>query len=311
MARKRTIGFIGLGAMGSALATRLIEAGWPLIVYNRTAGATRPFASKGATVASSPREVAEDSDIVITMVSDDSAVRSVVFGDDGAIAGLGDGKTLADMTTASPGLAIELERAVAVVGAKTLDVRVSGSVEPARKGELLILVGGDSQVIERICPILDVLGRKIIRTGGHGTAAIVKLALNILLGLEMEALAEAFVLAGKAGVSPDVTSDAIKSSGVASQLITGKLKLLREGDLERRFALRLMQKDFNLALEEGTRLASPLPATAAANEVAKAGVANGFGDYDFAALYLAIAALAGLSPEPAAAEHLKEPAQAV
>jgi len=297
--------------MGAAMAGRLLEAGWPLVVYNRTRGAAQPFADRGAAVGASPREVAEKADIVMTMVTDDAAVRDVVFGADGVLAGLGTGKVLADLTTASPARAIEIESAAAGIGARTLDVRVSGSIEPARKGELLILAGGDSQTLDRTRPVLEVLGRKIIHTGSHGTAAVTKLALNILLGLEMQALAEAFTLARKAGISAEVIAETIGSSGLSSPFITSKLALIRSGDFAPTFTLRLMQKDFALALDEGVRLATPLPATAAADEVAKAGMANGLGDLDFAALYLAQTMLSGVKPESAPKEHVKEPAQAI
>lgn len=303
MARKRTIGFIGLGAMGARMARHVIGAGWPLVVYNRTAEATRPFAERGAAVAHTPDKVAHSSDIVFTMVSDDSAVRSVVFGDNGVLAGLGQGKVLVDMTTASPGLALELESAASKVGAATLDVRVSGSVDAAEKGELLILIGGDHRVVDRVRPILDLFGRKFIRTGGHGSAAIAKIALNVILGLQMQALSEAIVLATKTGLALAVIAEVVEASGVASPFIRGKLRLVLEGDFERRFSLRMMQKDLRLALSEAERSATVLPATTAANETAKGGLCFGVGELDVAALYLALAEASGVKPGPPQAEQ--------
>lgn len=311
MARRRTIGFIGLGAMGNPIAMRILDAGWNLVVYSRSPEASHPFANRGATVAVNPREVAEESDIVFIMVTDDEAVRDVVFSDNGVLAGLSDGKILVNMTTSSPALTLELKSAASGVGARTLDVKVSGSVDAAESGNLLVLIGGDPQVINRVCNVLDLLGRKVIRTGEHGTAATLKLALNLMLGLEMEALAEAFAFARKSGIPSGVISEAISISGMASPFITGKLKLIISNDLAKRFSLRLMQKDLALVLSEGARQSVPLPATAAANEMAKAGMARGYGALDAVSLYTALAKISGIKPESATSARSKEPAQSV
>ncbi|HOK53972.1 MAG TPA: NAD(P)-dependent oxidoreductase [Armatimonadota bacterium] len=314
MSRKRMIGFIGLGAMGTPMANRLLDAGWKLIVYDRKETACRVLVLKGAAIAVNPREVAEKADIVLTMLSDDNAVRDAAFGDNGIFAGLGEGKILADISTTSLGLALDLEAAASGVGAKSLDVRVSGSIDHAQTGDLLILVGGNSQVLERVRPVLEVLGKKIIHTGGHGTAASVKIALNILLGLEMQALAETMVLARKSGIAPLIMSEVITSSGLASPLIISKLKQIHNNDFNLRFALKYMQKDLGLALDEGQRLNVPMPAVASVNEVAKAGIAAGYGDIDCSVLYLVIAQMSGLQIETTVSDTqalTEEPAHAI
>jgi 3-hydroxyisobutyrate dehydrogenase-like beta-hydroxyacid dehydrogenase len=293
------------------MARRIQEAGWPLVVYNRDIGATKPFAEKGIKVAGNPREVAASSDIVFSMVTDDQAVRNIAFGRDGIFAGLREDKIYADITTASSELALELQSAATGIGAKTLDVKVSGSIEPAEKGELLILVGGDSQAIERVRPVLEVLGRKIIRTGSHGTASLIKIAINVLLDLQMEALSEALVITQKAEIATDVIAEAINSSGMSSPFIKGKLQTIQNQDYRSQFALRLAQKDLELALDESKRLMAPIPATAATNEVAKSALAAGLGDKDMSALYLLITSLAGTVAEPIKSKTMKEPAQSM
>lgn len=310
MAKRRTIGLIGLGAMGRPIVNRIMDAGWHVVVYDRKDEVAKPFAEHGATVAGSPREVAENADIVFTMVTDDTAVRDVVFGGTGVFAGMSEGKILVDMTTASPELALELESEGSEIGVKTLDVRVSGSVDAAESGDLLVLIGGESQVIDRVCPVLDLIGRKFVRTGGHSTAAVVKLALNVLLGIEMEALAEAYILARKSGIAPSVISEAISISGMASPFIKGKLKLINANDYGRRFSLRLMQKDLRLALAEGEHTCTPLPATSSTNEMAKAAMARGYSDLDMASLFMAFSKISGVRQEAVSARQ-KEPAQAV
>lgn len=311
MTQNIKVGFIGLGAMGKPMAMRIADAGWPLIVYNRTASAARPFMHKGIELAASPEDLAQRSDVIIIMVSDDAAVRDVAFRPDGVFAGIGEGKIVIDMSTTSPELALDLEAAAANYGAASFSAKVSGSTDAASEGKLLILAGGGEDVLHRVRPILQPMGSKIIYVGGQSRANVMKLALNMILGLEMQALAEAYTLASKAGIAPDTIADAISSSGMSSKVINGKLRLLKQNDYKRRFGLAYIQKDFMLALDEADRLRVSVPATAVANETAKVGLAQGLARADFAALYVVLARMAGMSVEPSQGKEQEEPAQAI
>lgn len=190
-------------------------------------------------------------------------------------------------------------------------MKASGCLEEAQKGELVLIAGGDPEALERVRPIMETFSSKIIYFGGHGSAAAAKLALNILLGLEMQALAEALVFAEKQDIDPEVMAEAIGSSMVASPHIETKLKQIMSGDYGKRFKLRLLKKGFELVLKEAGRMSVSLPCVAAANETAKTGLATGYGNFDIAAIYLALGNLAGVKKEPVGEVQEKEPSPAI
>src|SRR5260370_26029406 len=207
--RKPHIGFLGLGHMGTPMAQRLLDAGYPLTVYDHTAARAEQFARGRAQVARTPREAADRSDVVVLMVADDEAVREVVLGEAGALAAARQGTVLLDMSTVSPEANRRLAAAGRARGVEVLDTPVSGSVPQAQQGSLVIFVGGERSAFERCLPILRVLGQHVFHMGPSGAGNTMKLVVNTLLGVEMQAIAEALALGEKAGLERGTLLDVL------------------------------------------------------------------------------------------------------
>jgi 2-hydroxy-3-oxopropionate reductase len=197
------VGFVGLGIMGAAMAGNLLEAGHELVVHNRTRYKAEQLAARGASVADSPREVAENSDIIITMLPGPPEVEEVVTGEGGLLQGIRRGSLIVDMSTSSPVLARELAHAAGERGVGMLDAPVSGGDIGARDGTLSIMVGGEEDNFERARPLLEVMGKTVVHVGETGAGQVVKACNQIVVALVIEAVAEALVLGSKAGVAPD------------------------------------------------------------------------------------------------------------
>jgi 3-hydroxyisobutyrate dehydrogenase-like beta-hydroxyacid dehydrogenase len=280
----RTIGFVGLGRMGSRMAMRLVRAGLAVMVYARRDEQASPLSEAGARVAGSLVEVARHSEIVITMVSDSAALQDVVLGQSGLLDTLQPGAVLIDMSTVDPAVSREVAEAVRRRGAHMLDAPVSGSTAMAEQGTLSIMLGGDESVYERVREVLLQIGSRITHVGANGAGASLKLAVNIVGGLTMQALAEGVVLAERAGVAPEMAIDVLSNSALASPFLKYKAAQLLRPLGPAAFTTAMMQKDFTLALKMARELGVPLPATAAANEVVTMARSMGFGDHDFAAV---------------------------
>ena len=278
------IGFIGLGRMGSPMALNIVRAGNPLTVYNRTKEKTTPLAEAGATVADSPAAVAEVSDVIITMLSDSRALQEVVSGPDGLLNSMQPGSVLIDMTTSDPKISRQVAKAVQEQGSHMLDAPVSGSTALAEQGTLSIMVGGDEAIHERVRDILLTMGSRTTHVGSNGAAATVKLAVNIVIGVTMQVLAESVVLAEQAGVPREMAVEVLSNSVISSPFLKYKASQLLEPLGPAAFTINLMQKDFTLALEMARDVGVPLPTTATANEVVTMARGLGLGDYDFAAV---------------------------
>lgn len=283
MSREK-IGFIGLGRMGKPMALNIIGAGYPLTVYNRTKEKTTPLAQAGATVADSPAEVAEASQVVITMLSDSPALQAVVSGPDGLLKSLQPDAVLIDMSTVDPESSRAIAEAVRAQGAHMLDAPVSGSTSLAEEGTLSIMVGGDESIHERVRDILLTMGNQTTHVGPNGAAAAVKLAVNIVIGVTMQVLAESVVLAEQAGVARETALDVLSNSVISSPFLQYKASQLLEPLGPAAFTVALMQKDLTLALKMAREVGAPLPTTATANEVLTMARGLGLGDYDFAAV---------------------------
>src|SRR2546428_2574490 len=215
--RGRTrLGFIGLGAMGSRMARRLLAAGYDLTVFNRTLERARALEQRGATVASTPAAVARSADIVLMSVADDAAAEAMMEGADGALSAARPGTIVIDTSTVSPGLSRRLAQAALDKRAVVLDAPVSGSTPQAEEGQLVIFVGGEHAAYERCRPILAVLGRESFYLGPAGSGSTMKLCVNALLGLGVQALAEAIALGLKAGLERDRFLDVLGSTVVLS-----------------------------------------------------------------------------------------------
>jgi 3-hydroxyisobutyrate dehydrogenase-like beta-hydroxyacid dehydrogenase len=281
---QQKIGFIGLGRMGSRMALNIIRAGYPLTVYNRTKARTTPLAQAGATVADTPGQVAKASEVVITMLSDSAALRAAVLAPDGVLKSLQPDAVLVDMSTVDPGTSRGIAKAVRAQGAHMLDAPVSGSTSLAEQGTLSIIVGGDEAIHQRVRDILLTMGSRTTHVGPNGAGVVMKLAVNIVIGVTMQVLAESVVLAEQAGVARETAIEVLSNSAVSSPFLKYKSSQLLEPLGPAAFTVALMQKDLTLALEMAREVGVPLPTTATANEVLTMARGLGLGDHDFAAV---------------------------
>ena len=287
------IGFIGLGLMGSRMATRLINAGYPLTVFDRTESKAHTLVQHGATVAPSPRLLAERVDVVMLSVTDGAAVEQVILGPDGAVGGLTEGSTVIDMSTIAPSTSRYVAAQVAATGASMLDAPVSGSTPVAEQGALVILVGGQRDVFEQQRPILEVLGKEIFYLGANGNGLVMKLVANALLGLGMQALAEGIVLGEKGGLERIQLLDVLDHLAVVAPAFKTKLEMARRNEYPEAFSLRNMNKDFGLIAQLAQECTAPIPATAVAAQLSNAELARGHQE-DFSAVIRLMEALADL-----------------
>ena len=287
------LGYVGLGVMGAGVVRRLLDGGHVVTVWNRTPEKAAPLLAAGARWAESPREVAESSEITFTMVTNTAAVRAVVEGPDGILAGLSRGKIYVDMSTASPANVRELAQDVATVGAHMLDAPVSGSVSTLEQGKLSIMVGGDADVFERVRPVLEAIGPRVFHLGPTGAAVTMKIAINLSLAVQMLAFSEGVLLAEKSGIAREQAVEVMLASVIASPMLAYRGPFVLDQPTEAWFDCRMMQKDLNLALELGREVAVPLPTTAITNELLTAASGMGLGERDFAALFDVLAALSG------------------
>ncbi|MBI3636142.1 MAG: NAD(P)-dependent oxidoreductase [Candidatus Rokubacteria bacterium] len=295
-----TLGFIGLGAMGSRLARRLLEGGHRVIGWNRSPEKARALVPAGLTVGASPRAVTESTEVVFTMVTDNAALRAVVFGADGVLAGLEPGGVLVEMSTVSPAVTREIGEAVAARGAVMLDAPVSGSTISVEQGHASIQVGGDAAALDRVRPYLTVMGPGgITHVGSLGLAKTMKIATNLGLAVQMLAFSEAVLLAEKAGIARETAVEALMKSVVASPMlkyrgpfVVGKLPT------DAWFNVPMMQKDLELALAQGHATGVTLPLTALTQQWLTMARGLGLGAYDFAVVFDVLSQLSGLAPAP-------------
>jgi len=279
------IGWIGLGHMGVPMARNLMAAGYPLLAFNRTPDKA---AALGCATAESPAALAAAVDVVVTMLSDDAAQEEVLFGPGGVAEGLRRGQTVVNMGTISPGASRAAAERLAKLGVEVLDAPVSGSVKPATEGTLVILVGGKAETFERCLPIFGVLGKRAFHFGAAGQGARAKLAVNMILGLTLQSLAEAVVLGEKSGLDRAMLLEMIGEAAVASPIVKLKLPSIAADDFTAAFPLKHMAKDFRLAVAEAAEVGAVLPITATAKESYGRAEAHGLGDLDIMAILQAL-----------------------
>ena len=267
---KAKVGLIGLGLMGQPIGMNLLKAGHTLTVWNRTSSRADSLVALGAKLATSPKEVAAVSDVLLTIVSDPPALESILWGADGkesgALAGLKPGSTYIDSSTVSPALARKIAAACAERSVRFLDAPVTGGDWGAKKGELIFMVGGDAGTLKSVEPILGVLGKRWFHLGPNGAGQTIKLAMNMILALQVDALAEALALVTRAGLKGEDLVEVMQSSMARSGVLDVKAPNLLKGEYKPSFPLRLMHKDLGLALELANQIGVALPATAAARE---------------------------------------------
>jgi len=278
------VGFLGLGIMGAAMARNLVEAGHGLVVHNRTRAKARELAGHGAQVADSPREVAEKSDVVVTMLPGPPEIEEVVAGKNGLLEGAAAGSLIIDMSTSSPALARELSRTAKDGGVGMLDAPVSGGDVGAVEGTLSIMVGGDEKDFERVRPLFEAMGETVIHVGGTGAGQTVKACNQVVVALVIEAVSEALLLGSKAGVAPERLVGVLSGGLAASRVLEVKAAKI----LSRGFApggkVEYHRKDLGIALESGRDHGAALPVTALVNQMFGALVAKGRGGWDHSAL---------------------------
>ena len=273
---KAKIGLIGLGLMGRPMGMNLLKAGHRLTVWNRTASRADELVAAGAILAKTPCEAAADADVLLTMVSDPPALEEVLWGvgaggrgigpSDAALPALKSGSIYIDSSTVSPDMARKIAAACAEKGVRFLDAPVTGGDWGAKKGELVFMIGGDEQTLKAVEPILGVMGKRWFLLGPNGAGQTIKLAMNSILALEVQALSEALALVTAAGLSGEKLIEVLQSSMARSGVLDVKAPNLLKGEYAPSFPLRLMYKDISLALDLAAKLGVALPAVRAARE---------------------------------------------
>ncbi|HWP35525.1 MAG TPA: 2-hydroxy-3-oxopropionate reductase [Thermodesulfobacteriota bacterium] len=286
------LGVIGLGIMGRPVAARLLAAGHPVFLHSRS-GVPEELVAKGGRPCGSPAEVARAAEVVFTVVTDTAAVEAVLFGPGGAAEGLSPGKVVVDLSSIAPDAAREFARRLAAQGVEMLDAPVSGGDIGAAAGTLTIMVGGSPATFERVRPILAHLGTTITHIGPNGDGQVAKVANQIVVGLTIEAVAEALLFAARAGADPARVRQALLGGFAGSRI----LEVHGERMLTRRFEpggrIAIQQKDLDLALTAARRLGLPLPLTARTQQLFSACVAQGGAGWDHSALVRALERLSG------------------
>lgn len=288
------VGFVGLGVMGSRMAKRLIDAGHDVHGYNRTKTKAEWLIQAGMKWADSPAAAARAGDVTLSMVTNTEALKAIAEGPEGILAGLGQGKIYADMSTVSPALSRELAARVSAKGAKMLDAPVSGSVSTLEEGKLSIMAAGEREAFERARPILEAIGPKVTYVGKNGLAVTMKIATNLSLASQMLAFSEGVLLAEKSGIKRETAVEVLLNSVMASPMIKYRGPFVLKMPEEAWFDVNMMQKDLLLALELGRDLDVPLPTTAVTNEMLTAARGMGLAKKDFAVLFEALARMSGL-----------------
>jgi 3-hydroxyisobutyrate dehydrogenase-like beta-hydroxyacid dehydrogenase len=291
------IGFIGLGAMGQLIVPRLMAGGHSVTGWNRSRDKATRLIESGMRWADSPRAVAAASEIVFSIVTDSQAVKAVALGPDGILAGLPNGGIYIDMSTISPDASREVAAEFARAGSFMLDGPISGSPVTVAQGNASIMVGGDKMAYERARPVLLAIGPKVTHIGASGLACQMKIAVNLLLMVEVIAFGEAIALAEKGGVDREVAVDAVLKSVAASPVLGYRGPFILEGKMPAvpLADVSLQQKDMLLALELGRKLGSPVPLAAAANEMMNACRGLGIDANDFVVAHQVYRRLGGQS----------------
>jgi 3-hydroxyisobutyrate dehydrogenase len=285
------IGFIGLGIMGFPMANNLMKANFEVVAHNRSRKAVDELVMLGAQAAISPREVAERSDVIITMLPDTPDVREVLFGEGGVVEGVRPGMIVVDMSTISPKASVEMARLFKEKGVAMLDAPVSGGQKGAADGTLSIMVGGDVGAFERCMPVFKALGKTITLVGPSGAGETVKLCNQIICAINIVSMCEGMRLCRKAGVDVGKMVKVVSGGLGASNIITNLAPKILKGDMAPGFKLRLQQKDIRLALELAYELKLPLPASGLVHQIFCIAEAKGLGDKGTQALIKAYESL--------------------
>ncbi len=293
------VGFIGLGNMGSRMARRLLDHGYHLEVYDQNLAKTEAIAAKGGLIAKDLFELANSADVLLSCLTNDEAVQSVYTGAEGVFAGARAGAVVLEMSTVSPESSRELHKLGARNGIEVMDVAISGSTPAAENGTLTLLAGGNRELFRAAKPIFASLAKHCFLLGGPGSGTAMKLVVNTLLGVGMQAIAEAVVLGEKAGLDRRQLLDVLSQTAVIAPAHVGKLARIAINDYTPQFPLRLMNKDFRLILEAAAQVRVPMPVTEAAFHVNSEELARN-AEEDFSAVLRRMEGVAGISDDRSA-----------
>ena len=284
----KTISYLGLGTMGGGMASNLLKAGYKLTVWNRSAQKCKPFARKGARVAESPVDAVRDAELVMYCFSNDQAVEEIVFGAEGILSGIKEGQIAVDMSTVLPATSLREQEAYTKHGVDFLDAPVFGSKQESADAKLWIMAAGNKAIFEKVKPVLEHLGQTVHYFGKNGNATAMKLVGNLMVALELEALAEGLVLAQKAGLDLNTVMEVVKVADFRSPLLVGNGQNILKRDFSTSFALKLMLKDAALIEKFAASLQSPIPALCVVEKNLESAVDLGFGKENASAVIKAL-----------------------
>jgi 3-hydroxyisobutyrate dehydrogenase-like beta-hydroxyacid dehydrogenase len=287
-----TIGVVGLGAMGSRIAGRLLE-GNQLHGTNRTISRASGLTARGMAWRGTPREVAETAAVIFSMVTDDAALEAITSGPDGILAGLAPGTIYIDMSTVSPQASRKLAQRVRALGASMLDAPVSGSLTAAEDGTLAIMASGPEDAFRTVEPLLHRLGRTVTYVGANGHALLLKLAINISLAAQMLAFSEGVLLAERGGIDPALAAEVLTGSAIGSPMLQARAPLMLNLPDQAWFDVQLMHKDIRLVLEAARQLSVAVPSAAVADGMLARAEELGYARRDIAAFFEVLARMAG------------------
>jgi len=294
MGIKEKIGWIGLGKMGNPMSKNLLKAGYPLTVFDIVPATTEELAESGAKVADSSKGVAAEADVIISMIPDDVALEDVSIGPKGAFQGAKTGAVYIDMSTVSPGMSARVAEAAEKKGIKYLRAPVSGSTQFAESAALTVLASGPKEAYDQCKDIFHVLGQKCFHVGKGDEARYLKLLVNMMVGITSAMTAEALTFGKRGGLDWTQMIDIINNSVVASPLIGFKIQLLKDRDFSPAFTTAQMAKDFDLALDAGRAMNSPMPITALTRQLYGTMKATGKGEFDYFGLIALMEEMAGI-----------------
>jgi 2-hydroxy-3-oxopropionate reductase len=278
------VGFIGLGIMGKPMCKNLLKAGYELVVFNRSKRSVDELAAAGAEAAASPKAVAEQVDVIITMLPNSPQVKEVILGKSGVIEGARKGAVVIDMSSIAPLVSREIAVRLNEKGIEMLDAPVSGGEPKAIEGTLSVMAGGKKEVFDECYPIMKAMAASVVLTGDIGAGNVTKLANQIIVALNIAAMSEALVLAAKAGVEPELVYQAIRGGLAGSTVLDAKAPLVMDRKFNPGFRINLHIKDLNNVLETSHELNVPLPLTASVMEMMQALKADGMGDLDHSSI---------------------------
>ena len=277
------IGFIGLGLMGSRLARRLHAAGWNIRAWNRSPKPAAEAGKEGMAIAPSVASLVAGSDVILSSLANDAAVQAVYFGEGGVFSAAEPGTFVLEMSTISPELSRSLHRAARTKGVNFLDAAISGSIPAVDAGTITLLAGGDKETFEQCIPIFESIARQWFLIGPGSSGVQMKLVVNLLLGIDMQAIAEAVSLGEHLHIDRNILLDVLSKTAVVAPAMAGKFRKIKDGDYSPEFPLRLMSKDMNLVMDAARTSGADLPAASVAQSVLASNV-SASGDLDLAAI---------------------------